>query len=399
MSSKKVLIAMSGGVDSSVAAAEIVKNGYHAVGVHLSLSKDTSKENNRFSTSKKLNGCCSFVDSSDAKRVCDILNIPYYVWNFSKIFKDKVVNNFIDEYKYGRTPNPCMRCNEYIKFTALLSRSLALGFDYLCTGHYALITYDKFNQPQLRRAKDLNKDQSYVLSILSTQQLRHSMFPLGRFKSKLEVRRKAKNLGLINYKKPDSYDICFIGRKKKEDFFKKENMLHRGSIVDKKNNFLGYHNGIVNFTIGQRKGLKINCNNISNNQAKFVVDIQSKSNKVIVGNKKDLKVNEIYASNFKPCGESLDLIKNFFVLSKNKIKNIFSKHFLCSVQFRSHGQSFSSKCVIKWDFVKKQYFILVNLDNSIDSGISPGQSIVLYKNTRVLGRAIVDSTRYKKKSL
>jgi tRNA-specific 2-thiouridylase len=197
----KVLAAMSGGVDSAVAAARAVEAGHEVVGVHLALSRmpGTLRTGSR--------GCCTIEDSMDAQRAASVLGIPYYVWDFSERFKEEVVDEFISEYESGRTPNPCMRCNERIKFAALLEKALALGFDAVCTGHYATLLTDEDGNLELHRSNALAKDQSYVLGVLNEEQLKHSMFPLGAAASKDLIRAEAEARGLSVANKPDSYDI------------------------------------------------------------------------------------------------------------------------------------------------------------------------------------------------
>src|SRR5947208_1640518 len=198
----RVLAAMSGGVDSAVAAARAVSAGHDVVGVHLALSAKPG------TLRTGARGCCTVEDARDARRVADILGIPFYVWDFAERFTEEVVEDFVAEYAAGRTPNPCLRCNERIKFEALLDKAIALGFDAVCTGHYAqLSTVD--GQPELRRSVDMEKDQSYVLASLTEQQLRHAMFPLGG-SIKSAVRAEAAQRGLAVAEKPDSHDICFI---------------------------------------------------------------------------------------------------------------------------------------------------------------------------------------------
>ncbi|MCU1598906.1 MAG: tRNA 2-thiouridine(34) synthase MnmA, partial [Glaciihabitans sp.] len=195
---------MSGGVDSAVAAARAVEAGHDVVGVHLALSRmpGTLRTGSR--------GCCTIEDSMDAQRAANLIGIPYYVWDFSERFKLDVVDDFIAEYSAGRTPNPCMRCNERIKFAALLEKALALGFDAVATGHYATILTDADGNRELHRASAWAKDQSYVLGVLTRDQLAHSMFPLGATPSKAEVRAEAAERGFSVATKPDSHDICFI---------------------------------------------------------------------------------------------------------------------------------------------------------------------------------------------
>src|SRR5699024_7888266 len=198
----RVLAAMSGGVDSAVAAARAVEAGHDVVGVHLALSAQpgTLRQGAR--------GCCTIEDSHDARRVADLLDIPFYVWDFAERFSEEVVETFVGEYAAGRTPNPCVTCNEKIKFEALLDKAIALGFDAVSTGHYARLSV-RDGVPELRRSADEGKDQSYVLASLTPEQLRHAMFPLGD-SPKNEVREEAERRGLAVAEKPDSHDICFI---------------------------------------------------------------------------------------------------------------------------------------------------------------------------------------------
>src|SRR5690606_30057401 len=198
----RVLAAMSGGVDSAVAAARAVDAGHDVVGVHLALSAKPGTLRNG------ARGCCTIEDSRDARRAADMLGIPFYVWDFAERFTEEVIENFVGEYAAGRTPNPCLMCNEKIKFEALLEKAIALGFDAVCTGHYARLSIQD-DVPVLRRSRDEGKDQSYVLASLTPEQLRHSMFPLGD-SLKSEVREEAAERGLAVAKKPDSHDICFI---------------------------------------------------------------------------------------------------------------------------------------------------------------------------------------------
>ena len=242
---------MSGGVDSAVAAARAVEAGHDVVGVHLALSRmpGTLRTGSR--------GCCTIEDSRDAWRACDVLGIPYYVWDFSERFKEDVVQDFIDEYAAGRTPNPCMRCNERIKFAALLEKAIALGFDAVCTGHYAKVITDADGNPELHRAADWAKDQSYVLGVLTHEQLKHSMFPLADTPSKAEVRAEAERRGLSVANKPDSHDICFIPDGDTAGWLAEKIEMTTGDIVDETGSKVGEHPGANAFTVGQRRGLKL----------------------------------------------------------------------------------------------------------------------------------------------
>ncbi|HAE73610.1 MAG TPA: tRNA 2-thiouridine(34) synthase MnmA, partial [Candidatus Aquiluna sp.] len=247
----RVLAAMSGGVDSAVAAARAVEQGHDVIGVHLALSRmpGTLRTGSR--------GCCTIEDSMDAQRAANKLGIPFYVWDFSERFKLDVVDDFVAEYQAGRTPNPCMRCNERIKFAALLERGLSLGFEAICTGHYASILEDGEGNLELHRSLEMAKDQSYVLGVLNASQLAHSMFPLGATASKDLIRQEAAARGLSVANKPDSYDICFIPEGDTRQWLKEFVPTDSGKIVDSQGNQLGEHDGHVGFTVGQRKGLRI----------------------------------------------------------------------------------------------------------------------------------------------
>src|SRR3954462_6628772 len=239
----RVLAAMSGGVDSAVAAARAVDAGHDVVGVHLALSQapDALRSGSR--------GCCSREDAGDARRAADVLDIPFYVWDFAARFSADVVDDFVAAYAAGQTPNPCLRCNEKIKFAALLDRALALGFDAVCTGHYARLTAG-----ELRRAGDADKDQSYVLSVLGAEQLRHAMFPLGDT-VKADIRAEAAARGLRVADKPDSHDICFIPSGDTRAFLSARIGARPGPVVDADTGAeLGRHDGVHRFTVGQGRG-------------------------------------------------------------------------------------------------------------------------------------------------
>ena len=241
----KVLAAMSGGVDSSVAAARMVDAGHEVVGVHLALSSapGTLRTGSR--------GCCSKEDASDARRVADVLEIPFYVWDFAEKFKEDVIDDFVSSYARGETPNPCVRCNQRIKFSALSARALALGFDTVATGHYA-----RLSDGRLRRAVDRDKDQSYVLAVLTAEQLRHAAFPIGDT-PKPQIRAEAARRGLAVADKPDSHDICFIPSGNTRAFLGERIGVRRGAVVNDDGAVLATHDGVHGFTIGQRKGLGI----------------------------------------------------------------------------------------------------------------------------------------------
>jgi tRNA-specific 2-thiouridylase len=248
---KKAMVAMSGGVDSSVAAYLIKQQGYEAIGITLKLYDNEDVGVSREKT------CCSLEDVEDARSVASKLGMPFYVLNFSEAFKTEVINRFVKTYKCGATPNPCIDCNRHIKFDKLMLRAKQLGFDYVVTGHYAGVEYDDASgRYLLKKAVDISKDQSYVLFSMTQEQLSKILFPLGKLK-KTEVRQIALENGFINANKHDSQDICFV---KDGDYAKfieayTGESFERGNFVDLRGSILGSHNGIIHYTIGQRKGL------------------------------------------------------------------------------------------------------------------------------------------------
>jgi len=283
---KKALIAMSGGVDSSVAAALMKENGFECMGVTMKLfdNEDTgiSRENT----------CCSLKDVEDARSVCFKLGIPYYVFNFADKFKEEVIDKFIYCYENGMTPNPCIDCNRYLKFEKLFDRAKELSYDYVVTGHYARIE-EKDGRYLLKKAVDDTKDQSYVLYSMTKEQLAHTKFPLGEL-TKTEVRDIADSHGFVNARKHDSQDICFVQNGKYFDFIKSYTgkMYPEGDFVDMDGNVLGRHKGIINYTIGQRKGL-----GLSLKKPMYVTKIDIENNKVILGDNEDLFSKRLICNN------------------------------------------------------------------------------------------------------
>ncbi|QCB50769.1 tRNA 2-thiouridine(34) synthase MnmA [Rhodococcus sp. PAMC28707] len=274
----RVLAAMSGGVDSAVAAARAVDDGHDVVGVHLALSSEpgTLRTGSR--------GCCSKEDAGDARRAADVLGIPFYVWDFADRFKEDVIDDFIESYAAGETPNPCLRCNEKIKFSALADRALALGFDAVATGHYA-----QLHDGVLRRAVDADKDQSYVLAVLTESQLSRAMFPIGDT-PKSEIRAEAAERGLAVADKPDSHDICFIPSGDTRAFLGATIGIRPGKVVDADTGAeLADHDGIHGFTIGQRKGLGVE-GPAADGKPRYVTAIEAESGNVIVGSATRLDV-------------------------------------------------------------------------------------------------------------
>ncbi|MEX3562563.1 tRNA 2-thiouridine(34) synthase MnmA [Corynebacterium phoceense] len=339
----RVLVAMSGGVDSSVAAARAVDAGHEVVGVHLALHKDAQQ------TREKARGCCSLEDSADARRICDKLGIPFYVWDFSEEFKEAVIGDFVDSYARGETPNPCLRCNEKIKFAALLRKGMALGFDAVATGHYATIDSDGY----MRRSLDENKDQSYVLGVITKDELDHCFFPIGDT-PKPQIREEAKRHGFSTATKPDSYDICFIPDGNTQAFLGSKIGLRPGMIIDKEGHELKEHDGAWNFTIGQRKGLDIKAP-AADGRPRYVTDIDAATGTVTVGSREDLKVTRITADRLKYLHPAMD------------------GEFDCDVQVRAHGSVVRCHAVVD----RANDTMTLELGEPLD-GVARGQAAVLY---------------------
>lgn len=295
MNQKSVLIGMSGGVDSSVAAALLKEQGYHVIGVTMRLWT--------YSDSCDINheGCCAESAVEDARRVCDKLGIDFYVMNFKDMFRDKVVDYFIDEYKRGRTPNPCIACNKYLKFDAMLKKARAMGIDYVATGHYAKIERGADGKYILRASEAAKKDQSYVLYNFTQEQLAHTLMPLGGY-NKDWVRKKAEELGLGVAHKKDSQEICFV---EDDDYAKfiidySDYKPREGDILDTNSNVIGRHRGLIYYTIGQRKGIG------AYGRPMFVMKIDAENNTIILGEKgmefsKELVADDVnFISGVKP---------------------------------------------------------------------------------------------------
>lgn len=352
----RVLVAMSGGVDSSVAAARMVDAGHEVVGVHLALSSapGTLRTGSR--------GCCSKEDAGDARRVADVLGIPFYVWDFADRFKEDVIDDFVDSYARGETPNPCVRCNERIKFSALASRALALGFDALATGHYA-----QLSEGRLRRAVDPDKDQSYVLAVLTADQLAHAMFPIGDT-PKAEIRQEAARRGLAVAQKADSHDICFIPSGDTQAFLGARIGVRRGSVVDSSGAVLAEHDGVHGFTIGQRKGLGI-AGPGPDGRPRYVTGIDAATATVQVGDVADLDVRTLF-------GEAPVFTSG--VVPRGPVE--------CEVQVRAHGGITDAVAELR------DGDLVVELRSPL-RGVAPGQTAVLYRpdpaGDEVIGSATI----------
>ncbi len=361
----RVLAAMSGGVDSAVAAARAADAGHDVTGVHLALSRNPA------SYRSGARGCCTIEDSNDARRAADVIGIPFYVWDLSAEFHEEVVEDFMDEYAAGRTPNPCLRCNERIKFAAVLDRALALGFDAVATGHYAQLVTGPAAQGglvEMHRSVDHGKDQSYVLGVLDQDQLRHSLFPLGG-STKAEVRREAARRGLLVADKPDSHDICFVADGDNAGWLRDRlgdrAPNHGGEIRDEDGVVLGHHEGTYGFTIGQRKGLRLG-RPAPDGKPRFVLDIEPVSGTVTVGPRERLAVGRLRGIRPRWCGSAPDRLVG-------------------TVQLRAHGEEHRAVLTTDGDEVEIEL-----LDPAY--GIAPGQAAVVYDGTRVVGSATIAAT-------
>lgn len=352
----RVLVAMSGGVDSAVAAARLVAEGHDVTGVHLALSKNPA------SYRSGARGCCSLEDSHDARRVADKLDLPFYVWDFAEEFHEAVVEDFISEYRAGRTPNPCLRCNEKIKFAAVLDRGIALGFDAVATGHYADLRRHEDGTVSLHRAADDAKDQSYVLGMLNQAQLSRCLFPLFDVEKPV-VREEARALGFGVAKKPDSHDICFIADGDTQGFLARHLDDAPGDIVDSDGAVLGTHRGTHRYTVGQRKGLDLRVPALTG-EPRYVLSIEPVSRTVVVGSREDLAV------------------RSFSGIRTTWTQEPVEGPWRGKAQYRAHGLAQDATIEVT------DGGLTVSLDEPA-SGVAPGQTVVVYDGDRVVGSAVI----------
>ena len=352
----KVLAAMSGGVDSAVAAARAVAAGHDVTGVHLALAQNPA------TLRTGARGCCTLEDANDARRAADVLGIAFYIWDLAERFRADVIEDFVSEYAAGRTPNPCLRCNEKIKFSAVLDRALALGFDAVATGHHARLA-----DGRLSRSVDAAKDQSYVLAVLTAQQLAHAIFPLGD-STKTEVRAEAAERGLAVAAKPDSHDICFIADGDTRGFLERRLGAAPGAIIDAETgSVLGTHQGSYGFTVGQRRGLQLE-RSAAGGEPRYVLSIQPRSNTVVVGRRHLLDVDEVAAE--QPVWTNATP----------------GARFDCQVQLRAHGMV--SPATVSIDDGR----VLARLASQ-QQGVAAGQALVMYDGDEVIGSATITAAR------
>ena len=345
---KKVMVAVSGGVDSSVAALLLKEAGYDVTGVTMCLGIKEEGEGTR---------CCGRDAIEDAKHVCDQLQIPHFVFDYAGEMEERIINKFVLEYQRGRTPNPCIDCNRYLKFGSLLNKARVMGFDYLATGHYARIEKRK-DTWHLLCPKDKIKDQTYFLYPIKAEDLSFLLFPLGSL-SKDEVRNLAQKAGLHVAQKAESQDICFVTQGDYRQFFEEKKVVaNGGDIVDMAGNILGKHKGIIYYTIGQRGGL-----GISAKTPLYVVEIDAAKNRIVVGEKKDLYSIGLIA------GEVNLLTHDLPAEMEAKIR-YRKKPARCSVQKEEN----KLKIVFK----------------EAQESITPGQAVVFYENDEVLGGGIIE---------
>jgi tRNA-specific 2-thiouridylase len=356
---KTVLVAMSGGVDSSVTAALLKEQGYNLIGVTMQIWPEDQPD------PEGSGGCCSLSAVEDARRVANSLGIPYYVMNFRELFRDKVINYFIDEYLSGKTPNPCIACNQYVKFAALMNKAIALGADFVATGHYAQVLFDQERERfLLKKAVDTNKDQTYVLYNFTQEQLSRIMLPLGTY-TKPQIREIARKLGLtVVAEKPESQEICFVPDNNYRRFLKEKvgKEIKPGPFFDKEGKIIGTHQGIPYYTIGQRKGL-----GLALGKPAYVIDIIPEKNGVVIGDQEDLMNKRLTAAH-----------NNFILIDK------LEEPMEVTAKIRYKAEEAPAVITpigenrVKVEFLKPE------------KAITPGQAVVYYQGDYVVGGGVIE---------
>jgi tRNA-uridine 2-sulfurtransferase len=359
MSKKTVVVAMSGGVDSSLAAALLKEEGYNVIGVTMQIWDPEKPE-----AGEDHGGCCSLSAVDDARRVANTLEIPYYVMNFRDLFETKVINYFIDEYLEGKTPNPCIACNRFIKFESFLQKAQGLGADFIATGHYAKLGFDeKYQRYVMQKAIDDTKDQTYALYTLTQEQLAHTLMPLGKFR-KVDIRKMAEELGLTVANKPDSQEICFVTDNNYKGFIKENTTktIKPGNFVDTHGNILGKHEGIPFYTIGQRKGL-----GIALGEPMYVVRIDPVKNHVVLGKHEEVFNRELISKD-----NNFILIDKLVEPMEVEAKIRYSAKPAKSLITPIDGER------VKVEFEQPQ------------RASTPGQAVVFYKDDYVVGGGTIE---------
>ena len=348
----RALVAMSGGVDSSVAAALCKERGWEVMGVTMKMWEGPNGE-------APTTGCCTVSDAEDARRVAAQLEIPYYVWDYTEEFMSGVVEGFVDDYISGRTPNPCVECNRTVKFTRLLAHADALEYEVVVTGHYARVAAEG-GRYRLRRGVDAAKDQSYVLSMLGQDQLARLRFPVGEI-TKDETRRIAGRLGIRTADKPDSQDICFVRTGDYRTFLTEQGVQPvQGPIFHKDGRLLGFHHGIANFTIGQRRGL-----GLAVGEPLYVIDLDPDSGVVTVGEQADLAVDEV-------------------VIEQPSWVDEPTEGALLA-QYRAHGSAIPAEVAVTDGAARVRFA-------EPQSAVARGQTLALYRGDEVVGGGIIVAT-------
>ncbi len=346
----RVLAAMSGGVDSSVAAALMEREGHEVIGVTLKLWEGPGGQ-------APTHGCCTVSDSEDARRVAAVLDIPYYVFDYTDDFAEAVVDPFVNAYRNGRTPNPCVECNRSIKFSILLEEAARLDYDLLVTGHYARVSREA-GRWKLRRGVDLDKDQSYVLHMLGQHELSRTRFPVGEI-TKTQTRRMASDLGLRNANKRDSYEICFVqGDYRNFIAEAAPESIRPGRIVDTSHRQLGEHQGVAHFTVGQRRGL-----GVAVGEPRYVVELDPHTSTVVIGSAQELETRAVEV-------ERVSWVDGTPPPDRE-----------CLVQIRAHGDPVAAT-LAPADFYEDRWTITFA---DPERGAAPGQAAVFYRGDEVLG--------------
>ena len=346
MAKKKVVVGMSGGVDSSVAAYLLKEQGYDVIGVTMQIWQDEESK-----IQEETGGCCGLSAVDDARKVAAQIGIPYYVMNFKKDFQEKVIDYFVDEYLHGRTPNPCIACNRYVKWESLLTRSMEIGADYIATGHYARVEQLPNGRYAIRHSATWSKDQTYALYNLTQDQLRRTLMPVGEYE-KDQIREIAKEIGLQIANKPDSQDICFVSDDDYASFIEEESnqKIPEGNFVTPDGKILGRHKGIIHYTIGQRKGL-----GLPSTQPYYINKICPDTREIVLGDGKSVFSDTVYVEN----------------INYMSVENITEPtRFIGKIRYAHQG----SPCIV---YPEKDGRLKCVFDEK-QRAVTPGQAIVFY---------------------